>query len=210
MKNEPSKTLSLLLFAGLLIFSVALTFLRMGYLPWLGVMLGVVGLLMTFRLSGKKSMQSFLSFALLFGVAWLGSSYYVYYQWESGEVVDIAMSPEVTVRTWVMDDEMEQGSQQIVIYEAPPEHQPLLENIHTVTVTRDDEPHVATINAILAEELSTAEYERIFALYLEKYETLSFATDIYYLTIGPKRGSKLYILYLLQDDHEQVIELGSL
>lgn len=196
--NNSSKTLSQILYAGLLVFSIVLVYLRLGYLPWLGVILGALGLALTFKMNSKQAWMSFLSVAMVFGLSWLGSSYYVYYQWESAEVVDITLSPDVTIRTWVMDDDRTEPPQQIVIYEAPPNHQPFLQDIETVKVTREGESYEAKVNAVVASELSTAEYDKIFALYLEKYEAQSFATDIYYLTLGPRRGSELYILYLLE------------
>ncbi len=113
-------------------------------------------------------------------------------------MVDITLGPDVSIRTWVMDDDQSQPEQQIVIYEAPPEHQPLLEEIETVNVIREGDSYQAKIKAVLATDLTAAEFDRVFALYLEKYEAQSFATDIYYLSIGPKRGSELYILYLLE------------
>ncbi len=196
--NESSKTLSQILYAALLVFSLVLAYLRLGYLPWFGVILGAIGLGLTFKMNSKQAMLSFLAVAVGFGLSWLGSSYYVYYQWESAEVVDITLGPDVSIRTWVMDDDQSQPEQQIVIYEAPPEHQPLLEEIETVNVIREGDSYQAKIKAVLATDLTAAEFDRVFALYLEKYEAQSFATDIYYLSIGPKRGSELYILYLLE------------
>jgi hypothetical protein len=160
-------------------------------LPWLGIAASLLGFLFTLSFSGKRALNSFFGMAGGLLLLWFLSSYYVYYQWESGEVIETQLNDQTTLRTWVMDDE----AQQIVIYEAPPEHIGLLESAAEVTITRDGERYQADFNAVRADALTSAEYERIFALYLDKYEQQSLATDVYYLSIGPKRGSQLYVLY---------------
>ncbi len=76
--NESSKTLSQILYAALLVFSLVLAYHRLGYLPWFGVILGAIGLGLTFKMNSKQAMLSFLAVAVGFGLSWLASSYYVY------------------------------------------------------------------------------------------------------------------------------------
>lgn len=185
-----------LLFLTLIIGSGVIAYLRLGYLPWLGVLFGVLGLALTLKIGNKQSVNAFFIMTMSLGLLWLASGYYVYYQWESGETVDIGLSDTVTIRTWVMDDDQ----QQVVIYESPPEHIDVINRANQVDVTRDAETYRAKFTAIPATDLSSAEYQRIFTLYTEKYAAQNLATDVYYLTIGPKRGSQLYVLYLLPQD----------
>jgi hypothetical protein len=191
MKDKSIKKLTAILFTSLLAGSLVLAYARMGYLPWLGVAASLLGFLFTASFQGKRALNSFFIMAGGLLLAWFLSTYYVYYQWESGEVIETQLNDQTTLRTWVMDDD----SQQIVIYEAPPEHIGLLESTTEVSITRDGEQYQAAFNAVRADTLTTAEYERIFALYLEKYQPQTLATDIYYLSLGPKRGSQLYALY---------------
>ena len=184
--------------AGLLLgLSLYVAYERTGLLPWVGAGFGIAGLIVT-ALASKKAALSFSVVSVFIVIAsWGGSAWFVFSTWESGEVVEIQFEPETSIRTWVIDA----NGEEIVLYDAPPENIALLEAISQVTVTRGRETYQADIRAE-QEGMDSPALAQIFGLYEEKYAAQSTATNVYYVTIGPKRNSKFYLLYLTRRGEE--------
>ncbi len=189
-----TKTFALTVLAIILLSSLVLALTRTGYLPWLGIVLGALGCLATLRTTELRALKISMSIAILVMGSWAGSLYYVYSNWESGEIVDISLNDQVTFRTWVAN----KGSSEVVIYDCPPEHQALLENTTVATVSKGPENYRAELTAVPV-SLDSELLAETFGLYEDKYAKQSLATDVYYLTIGPKRGSQLFVLTLKQE-----------
>lgn len=190
-----SRTAATFLFVLLLLGSLFLVYEREGLLAWGSALLGGLGLALMSVLHGRRSLYCLVTIYAVVGICWAGSIYYVYSSWESGEVLQIQLEDGVTFRTWVVDS----GGQEIVIYECPPENQAMVEAGSLVTLQRGEDRYEADMRAV-AVDFSSEELANIYALYEEKYAKQSEATDMYYLLIGPRRGSQLYVLYLTRRD----------
>jgi hypothetical protein len=195
-QRETSKSLAISVFILLLLGSLFLAYERLGLLPWISVLLSGVGLALMTVLTGRRSLYCLVLISGLVGFSWAGSTYYVFSTWESGEVVEIQLEDGVIIRTWVVESD----GKEIVIYDCPPEYQTLVEASNLVSFNRGNKRYNADLLAVPAEELSSDEADNIYAMYLEKYPDQSSATDVYYLLIGPRRGSQIYVLYLTRRD----------
>ena len=194
-QREASKTLAISLFILLLLGSLFLAYEREGLLPWSSALLSGVGLASMTFLRGRRSLYCLVLISSLVGISWASSTYYVFSTWESGEVVEIQLQEDVIIRTWVV----ESGGKEIVIYDCPPEYQALVEASNLASLTRGNERYRADLRAVPA-EFGSEELDNVYALYLEKYADQSRATDVYYLLIGARRGSQIYVLYLTRRD----------
>lgn len=188
---NPIKTIAVSTFSLLLLISLYLVYQRTGLLPIVGAALGGLGLALTAFLQGKKLAYSLIGIVLAVVMAWTGSIYFVFSTWESGEVVEIQFDDNIVVRTWVV----EEGGQEVVIYDCPPEWTSQVAGSTSVTVQRGSEQYLADLRVVDA-GMGSDELNKVYALYEEKYTSQSRATEIYYLMIGPRRGSQLYALYL--------------
>ena len=63
----------------------------------------------------------------------------------------------------------------------------------------EGESYTARMRAVPM-ELDSEEFGEVYDLYLEKYAEQSLATTMYYLMIGPRRGSQLFVLYFSKVD----------
>jgi len=185
--RQAAITLLILLLGGSLIIAAT----RTGLLSWLCALFACAGLLAMRYLQGRQALYGALLVVSITAALWVGSVYYVYSTWESGEVVQIRLGSDVHIRTWVV----EQDGQDIVLYDCPPAHTPLLESGETVVVTRGGTDFEARLRAVPV-TLDSAELGRVYGLYEQKYGGEGNATNIYYLLIGARRGSQLYVLYL--------------
>lgn len=188
---KPIKASALTLLGIMLLVSAYLAYARLGLLPWFGILLSALGLLLTRNQTGGRALASATSIFIVIAASWTGTLFYVYSNWESGEVVDITLDGTTTFRTWVVSD----GQQDIVIYECPPEHHALVVRSTEVTVRRAETSYRASLRSISV-GIDSKELAEVYDLYEAKYSSQSLATDFYYLFIGPKRGSELFVLYL--------------
>ncbi len=195
IRRDALKTAAIFLFVLLMLGSLFLAYQREGLLPWISVLLSGVGLALMTVLTGRRSLYCFVLVSGLVGSGWAGITYYVYSTWESGEVVEIQLQNDVIFRTWVV----ESGGQEIVIYDCPPVYQDIVEASNSASLHRGNERYGADLRAVPV-KLDSEELSNIYALYEEKYADQSRATEMYYLFIGPRRGSQIYVLYLTRRD----------
>lgn len=189
--RDISKSVATSLLALLLLGSLFLVYQREGLLPWGSTLLSGVGLMLMMRLRGRWSLYCSLIIAIVIGTSWTASVYYVYSSWESGEVIDITVNEDVTFRTLVV----EKAGDEVVIYDCPPEQRAIVESSKVASIRRGAERYQAEMRAVPV-DFSSDELVEVYGLYQQKYANQGDATDAYYLLIGPRRGSQLYVLYL--------------
>ena len=190
---HPLKIAALSLLGIMLLVSAYMAYARLGLLPWFGILLCALGLFVTRNQTGRRALFSATSLFIVIAASWTGTLFYVYSNWESGEVVDISLDDATRFRTWVVSD----GKQEIVIYECPPEHQASLTNSTKAALTKGGGSYQVNVNAVPV-ALDSEALGQVYGLYESKYAAQSRATDVYYLLVGPKRGSQLYLLYLTE------------
>jgi hypothetical protein len=199
MLQDRKRVISATLFASMLMVSLFLVLERQGWLPWAGVVLGGVGLVLMAVLHGRNSLYCFGLFSSVLVIAWAGVASYVFSTWESGEVVEILIAEpdsKMSFRTWVVD----RDGTEIAIYECPPEARSTLESNEVVLVDRQTARYTAELDAVPAERLNANDLNEIYALFREKYGDKSRATKLYYLLMGARRDSQVMVLFLNRKD----------
>ena len=184
-KENAQKTIAISLRAATLIGSIFMSVERVGALPYLGILLGGI---LTLKLSSTRLFYYALSTSFVVALSWGASFYYVFSTWESGDVVQISLDDRTSFRTWVVEHE----GQEVVIYDCPPQHLSAVQKSRRVTLKRHDQEYSAEFSAVPVTQDSKQLID-VYALYEAKYAAQSRATEAYYLLIGPRRGSQLFV-----------------
>jgi hypothetical protein len=170
--------------SGLLLIAGYLVVERGGLIAWSGVILAGLLLVKTLRWPTSRDMMLVAATFALWASAWAMSWYYVVSMWESGEVVDVEIGGEHTVRVWVLD--MKDGP--TMYYDAPPGvARSLLAGV-PMSVTRAGHVQRGCASTTRVEDVSEEQALDVYRAMEEKYQGRNQATEFFYAVLGAKRN----------------------
>jgi hypothetical protein len=160
---------------------------RGGVLSLVGLIAGSTLLIKTFFRSSKLDIWLCVGVAVIWGLVWLGTFYYVISTWESGEVVELAVdAPDGThtARVWVLDTD----KALVLYYDAEPNIAEAMLSGRPIKVTREGQVvNFTHINVRSTEDISQEELDSIFQMWADKYGARNEATDVFYQMLGRSR-----------------------
>ncbi len=166
---------------------------RGGVLAWAGFIVGALMLATSLLRPAATGMKSVLAVAMIWGLAWAGTTWYVISTWESGEVVELVIpltDGSHTARLWVLDLD----DSAIIYYDAEPQIASALLSGIPVRFKRRGKEQTLMPETSLADDVPAARMDQLFGLMTEKYEWRNTATDIFYTLLGRSRDRVAVII----------------